>query len=147
MDAAIASGQKFLGVLDSISMARAFSRRVRFFLSDTPFCSGVYGQVVWWTSPLTWQKVFNFELTNSPIVRSKDFYIFLELGLNKGVKVGKMFKNFVLVFHKVDPSHTSTIIYKEKEIFEPLSPYHWRGTPHIRMNKRKQGINKVLLDL
>ena len=46
MEVAIASGQNELGTLDSIIKARVISRMVLFFLSATPFCSGVYGQVV-----------------------------------------------------------------------------------------------------
>ena len=40
-EVAMASGQKCSGAFDSISIERVISRRDRFFLSATPFCSGV----------------------------------------------------------------------------------------------------------
>ena len=63
------------------------------------------------------------------IIRSKDFYVFLKLGLNKGMEMAEMFENLTFLFHKVDPGHTSTIINKKKKVLSPPSPPTGEG-PH-----------------
>ena len=47
----MASGQKDIGIFDSMRKARVISRIYLFFLSATLFCSGVYAQEVWLIRP------------------------------------------------------------------------------------------------
>lgn len=61
-----ASPHQERGIWASIKEARTTSNRWRFFLSATPFCWGVEGQVVWWTIPYVAKCCWMSELRYSP---------------------------------------------------------------------------------
>ena len=71
------SAQKLLGIFFSNRRHLAISITVRFFLSETPFCCGVYGVVSWHSLPAVlqnstnWLEVYSVPLSDLKILMLK----------------------------------------------------------------------------